>query len=448
MRLLDLTPELFAHVIHELVAEVGICDSFRYRRVCKLFAAEIFRNVVQTCPVYAFHTEVEPPRRSYLRSVDTPGQRFQRLFSVHGHVIMQQRLLGPHKFQSRVAKCLDDVFEAILLLEGSGSSEIRRSYAHDIGTAVLSSLKKNACWAMTQDNLKTFSADEFYQSSENSPRLFLPVAAAAVGSLSLFQQIISCDDDILNQPWPFHSPLSAAVANCHLEVIKHILQLYTKRLARLHAEGVMSGEIHLRQTVHHAVMDGIDACQPDATALVFAWVLENKGGPIYERLRRSFLVIMRCCINHRQPQIAYSAVTLFSNEGEPTFPESLKGYLLEKDDGSVLRHFYQAGLLDIGIFQHAPLVAGVLPPVGQCLFDMILQLGANIDDLFPDTLTGKSLLWHAVDSGNEQRVRFLLEHGADPDASTGDGSPLQVAKGHGQQSIVDTLLRAKELRNK
>lgn len=45
MQLLDLPPELFQHIVHDLVSVVGVSEAWKYRWLCRTFAAEISHDV-------------------------------------------------------------------------------------------------------------------------------------------------------------------------------------------------------------------------------------------------------------------------------------------------------------------------------------------------------------------------------------------------------------------
>jgi ankyrin repeat protein len=76
------------------------------------------------------------------------------------------------------------------------------------------------------------------------------------------------------------------------------------------------------------------------------------------------------------------------------------------------------------------------------LVKLLLSNGAQIDAIINQE-QGVTALWHAANCGNEEDVRFLLDHGADPESQRGWRSPMQVAKERGRQNIIELLLAAR-----
>ena len=72
----------------------------------------------------------------------------------------------------------------------------------------------------------------------------------------------------------------------------------------------------------------------------------------------------------------------------------------------------------------------------ECL-DKLLEAGASANSL---DFTGTSAINYAISSNNEFCVRILLEHGADPNAPTGDGVRQAILKGNVNGAILQVLI--------
>ena len=88
------------------------------------------------------------------------------------------------------------------------------------------------------------------------------------------------------------------------------------------------------------------------------------------------------------------------------------------------------------------------------VLQILLEAGADVNDMEPDpkgrplrgmlsrrrTMESGTPLHAAVGAENIRTVRFLLEHGADPQAPSWSGhSPLQVAVSHKLEDIAELL---------
>ena len=82
--------------------------------------------------------------------------------------------------------------------------------------------------------------------------------------------------------------------------------------------------------------------------------------------------------------------------------------------------------------------------------ETLMQRGANIDAAPHsfESLSGFPPLWTAAEAGRPQSVKWLLEHGADPNRPTSDSWPLAAAEQRlAEATEVISILKAHGAKN-
>lgn len=379
---------------------------------------------------------------------------FKRLFIQYGAVILRSRLAGLSAFSSPVALWAKELVEILVDMEGSGAEAVRDAYAADICASIAVNLRERAYDAIVLDSNWVGRYDsqklEFDKSAEHFPHL-LPAAAAAVGNVELFQATIAPAFDPLEAAYPFKSALTAAAATGKTKVMEKV---FGQLSVALDADAT-SGNLRVTTKVAAPLYDALRACihasRPAAAEAIYDFLLRTQNQCLDKYIASRKEKLMRLCIEYGEPRTADCVIGFI---GGGKFSIALCQYLFSHGDGSVLRLLIEKGYIDPNMAKcfvdHSHLSTTTPLAVelnANCihLFETLLSGGADIDGT-PDIHLGVSLLWHAANAGNEDRVKFLLGHGADPESHEDWRSPLQVAKERGRAEITDMLLEAKQAR--
>ncbi|KAF2115906.1 hypothetical protein BDV96DRAFT_60916 [Lophiotrema nucula] len=111
MELLDLPPELFQHVMHQLVSVVGVRAAWRLRPVCRTFAAEIRQDVVANQPLHVFH-----------------HYRANVLFDKVAATVLFNRIVKPLDVDPTIPNKIKDTVEALLQHVSDNTASVRDQY--------------------------------------------------------------------------------------------------------------------------------------------------------------------------------------------------------------------------------------------------------------------------------------------------------------------------------
>ncbi|KAF1938608.1 hypothetical protein EJ02DRAFT_436992 [Clathrospora elynae] len=420
MGLLDLPTELFQRIVGYLVSDVGPLNVAEYRLISKMFASEIQEEMLVRQPLIAYSGSgsKEPGHAE----TQTYYARFEQLFARYGGTILGHKVLQKHKNSPPIIHYLKELTESVFCLYGQATDELQKQYTIDICTAFSSVYWKQFHWRIFLAN----PSDMKEPSTEDD----LPAALAAVGEIQPLLDMIAGDiDRLLADCSSLPSPLDAAAACGQTEVVRAILDRVAQNL-RSDADQYSATNQHLQSALVSATRKGARQC---ADIIVNFLQCDEKLSLRSYHVRRHCLRQVDTGLVRRFLLCTRDAKLHSDNWSCGLAPEEFELIFLN-GSCSVLRALLQDGFVDPHHFGDTTPLTVAVRNHRYDLARVLMQNGAHVDGV---SKTGKPVtaLWHAAKAGYRgygtnrlPGVRFLLQHGADPDIHGDWRSPLRAAE--------------------
>ncbi|KAH7371707.1 hypothetical protein BKA66DRAFT_469322 [Pyrenochaeta sp. MPI-SDFR-AT-0127] len=445
LKLLDMTPEIFAHIIHLLVEDVGVFNAFQYRPVCKTFAAEIFYNVISLRPAESFRV----PEGISMVQHRSRRDLSKRFLEAHSYSFLRARVEAANGFHSHLITLARDVADALLRYEGSHSNSLRSRYRDDICKSFLANSQDTCLYdRLLLDKRSGFKTDLRYADMmPNVQEFLLTATAAAVGSQKTLDFFSTVGCPRYTYMYPYSNLLCAAVGSGKICTTRSLLELIRDALKRMtglfpftRAQWIEIGRVqwfqpwHFQDAISITIREGFT----EIGQLLYEFLAEHPEANSRTHDIRSATMIE--CLERDNVDLIYPALRCLHNGALKFANEDLR-YLFNRGNGKVLHRLIHDGLVNAHRSNSTTPLKVVLDNKKYCHAKVLLDFGVDIDGT-PYANGGVSVLWHAVQSGNTEHVKFLLDHGANPESHEGWRSPLKEAKKRGRKNIIELLQNA------
>jgi hypothetical protein len=373
----------------------------------------------------------------------------QPLFRQHGAEILQHRLAGPQAFSSTLASWARDLVNILAEKEGSGSLEIRKSYRADVCKALVAHLGDPHLAAVLdpesfEEGIRSIYRSEFRKTKATFPESLLPFAAAAVGNQEIFKDTIEEGFDMHSYGYPFWNVRSAVASTGHIGMMDFLLERWTTQSGHDltdHWHGMCI------EPFAPAIAFAIRASHPKVVQMIYDFVARLQDPVLTKEMKDYDPYFMSMCAEFCEPHSADCVRGFALDAVDVRVSFAVAKVIFTVGNGEVLRHLLQKGSIDPNRMikcsrrdtYTSPLEIA-LDANRRDLFKLLLDCGADVGGT-PDGLAGAkvSLLWHAANRGDVDRIKFLLSHGANPRSHEGWRTPLQVAKERGVEEIIGLL---------
>lgn len=396
-----------------------------------------------------------------------------RFVKRYGAVIMRNRVEVPNGFSSDLLTWAKDMVEALLRVQGSESEVTRKQYTKDLCQSIAANVSGQVLRKLLIGQSQNISSqvlpgviinrpqDVFVppldEITSKSPGTLFIAAAAATGNSSIVRQSLETSDThLFRNCSPFRNILAAAAGSGKVEVMEIILDQFSFAFIR---KQQLADTIHRKRVRLKVFKDRLkDALhvaffgrQKDAGEMLLLYLsrrpefsgydfphLQNYRGNTTEKF--AFGECVRC----DNSELICSTLR-FKYGG--TLKASQNDYIciLNQAATEILKRLLIQGLVDPNHVKSTTPLMNAIRNHNYRVAKILLKNGADIDGTSKGE-DGVTALWHAANAGDKSAVKFLLEHGADPDSNVGWRSPLQAAKDRGHDVIINLLCEAKEAR--
>lgn len=458
MRFNELPAEIVIKIIYALTDGVGVILAFRYRSINKLFAAEIFKNVVTYQPgeSFALPDDLDVGFKENAR-IDL---QMNKLFSLHGRRILLARVLELRGFPSPLFDWIRAAAKQLANARRMNSKALYKIYVNNICTSVAANMDGGLHRALFPgswlgDNLVLA---EFFEKTYGP---LLVHAAVAVGDTKVFEELSAKHSAYhMRYSGPFKDVLTAAVGAGKITIAENI---FKKILGQTSSTG-----------------PGVDCHSYTPTTVPSRRhpSLANLSGRLYNVVeiairihqngfaQRTYAIMQQCsawqlslgwwntrwkeeCIRSSNTEMFYSLLR-YNNTDKPD-SNDVK-YMLHQGSGRVLENLLRDGRVDPHVLDNTtPLQVAFERNPRHSNIRLLLRYGADIDaaiDAVRVSGRAASLLFQAVDQGDEERVALLLSYGADPEPEGHAGwSAISLSLERKHDDITKMLMEAKAQRN-
>ena len=354
------------------------------------------------------------------KAIAVDNARFEKLFAQHGGTIIAHEVFRRQKNPLPVIEHLKELTEAVLRLKGSATDELRKQYTLDICTALSSVFWKQLRWRLF---LRDYSMIRPPSIQDD-----LPAALAATGNTKLLQDFTSPRKTYLTDTCScLPSPFESAAACGQTEVTQMILELAINEPLHFSTQG------RVRYCTMDALYFAVRKGQKQTADLIFD---SRCGSP-------NLFVLFSQCISYQDIGLICKALTYRKTISVPDttlesptigLTEAQMLALFQSGSCSILRALLRDGFIDPNHWADTTPLTLAIQNHRYDLARVLLQNGAHVDGV-PKVGTPLTPLWHAAKDGyvgygskSFPGVRFLLQHGADPDTQEDSRSPLRVAQ--------------------
>ena len=404
MGLLDMPPEIFQHIVHDLVSAAGPGEAWKYRTLCRIFAAEIAHDVFAKSDKDDFKTTKD--RRLLERGLD---------------IFLLNRLDLPRDVDPAVLAKLTGMLDYLVQEVGLQGKDARSSCAEDLCHGLVTVVEPSRIIDAMSGRGPVYEA---WQTSTLNVHDQL-LAAIACEEYAVVKKVLpqSSATDIPTAASRLCTPLALAVGGrafkdtdripVDQELLSLVLEFFTSLKLGTQAEqalfrDIVTGE-RPRHDISNAVLDVVKYGDRDMLTVLLNFYTHHQLRPTRSMFNKWFLAAT-CCHNEEMAQLLID----FAPKGK-----SLINYrnLLEACQGN------------------ATIIKATLSQLNL----------ADIDAGKIYTIP----LFVAVRSGNLAAVEIMLDAGADINISVAGNipslnkhflSPLDVALYHKNNAIVQCLL--------
>jgi hypothetical protein len=337
--------------------------------------------------------------------------RFEKLFARHGGMIIAHEVIQRQKTPLPIITYLRELIDAVLQLEESAiTDELRKQYTMNICTALSSIYFKQVRWRLFLRD----SSEIRRPSIEDD----LPAALAATGKFQVLlarypnRLVASCDC--------LPSPLEAAAACDRASIVQSILDGILKQ--------AMRDDRHFKTFA--ALMAAMRNSARQTGFILLDYILTNP------RLAMGSTRLLKESVKHADAGFVMRILERRRQDSPPGGLTTIEArHVLKESSCSVLRTLLSRNYMEPNYLDDTTPLTLAIQNHRYDLAKTLLQAGAHVDGV-PKTGKLVTALWHAAKMGyrgfGDNRlpgIRFLLQHGADPDIHGDWRSPLKVVEG-------------------
>ncbi|KAF2125628.1 ankyrin [Dothidotthia symphoricarpi CBS 119687] len=423
MKLLELPPELFSQIVHELVLEVGVCEAFQYRLTCRSFARFLYKEIIFYQPDQSYYDHfLRWPREGL-----TWGQRptLSELVKKFGATILAARLIAPYGFGGILVAWLTSVVQETSRFDDGVSTFTKEQCSANICNAL------GPCGVLYDylTNKGLVIPKEYHGS--------VPAAAAAAsGNVAALRKIL-LDNVKRGVPLrPLGASIVVAAVSGQADVLRELL-LYAGSIIKPPAS-LLNGAMKAVIRQNHLECAELLFSYQQSTNLCIITMRSYQNDCFVTGSRQMLDIIQK---EKRQPNFSLH------------LDELQKINALSKATPELFRLLLQDGLIKpnsaLDIYcGHKTALGVALSNDRYDIARMLIEHGADVNMRPPSAPLGVTALWHASNDGDIDAVRFLLDHGAEIGYKTGDSCcPIEAATERGHTEILALLLDAKAARN-
>jgi hypothetical protein len=344
--------------------------------------------------------------------------RFEKLFARHGGTFIAHEVLRRQKKPLPIITYLRELTDAVLKLEEDlpVTDKLRKQYTIDICTALSCVYYKQLRWRL-------FLRDPS-EIQEPSIEDDLPAALAAIGKTQLLLDRYATKPKRLATGGScLPSPLEAAAACNHAELVRRLLARIMNPDEALYSYNTTLSALvaAMRKTAYQSGCILLDH--------LFARPGVNLGTQrmLKEGLKHTDAGFVKLILEARRQENNFGSTTGL------TMQETR--HVLKEGSPSVLRFLLSSKYIDPNYFDDTTPLTLAVQNHRYDLASILLQHGAHVDGV-PKTGKLVTALWHAAKMGYRgygnnrlPGIRFLLQHGADPDIYGDRRSPLRAVEG-------------------
>jgi hypothetical protein len=340
--------------------------------------------------------------------------RFEKLFARHGGTVIGHEVLRRQKSPLPIVVYLEKLCGAVMKMEEGPVTDLderRKKYTLDICTALSSIYFKQVRWRL-------FLRDD----SEIQQPLIdddLPAALAATGKTQLIlNRYANNPKGLLASCSCLPSPLEAAAACNQTDLVRSMLDVIP--------------EVHMTADRHRSIFSALVSAMRVSAAqsghmLLFHYLSRRRATPrlLKEAVKYADVGFVVVILQNRQQQVPpQTGLTIQETR-----------HVLKEGTPSVLHTLLSHHYIDPNYLDDTTPLTLTIQNHRYDLARVLLQHGAHVNGV---PRTGKLVtpLWHAAKMGfrgyGDNRlpgIRFLLQHGANPDIHGDWRSPLRAAEG-------------------
>ncbi|KAJ4360814.1 uncharacterized protein N0V89_001381 [Didymosphaeria variabile] len=404
--LLDLPPEVFQRVVHELVSDVGVVEAWKLRGVCRTFAAEIHHDIF-----------AHQPKEILLASMDTSEHMkiFQNNLTVYLRNRLNKRLDANGMLVSKIQELWDYPTETLHIQDFQKRQECAARLIEGIVSDPdplywMAFIWDEQLWPHRHNH-----ADAYMVPATAADKL---IAVVAVGEHDLIPGLFELPEN--GDYTMFSRPLVIATGNRDTEMVRTLISCYKK--------------LHPKNNTHPDIVDAIDSAiqigNVDALELLIQTC--RSWGHCYYSEKRAYRGWMQCSIIHDS---VASLDTVIENRGgrKGMLTQEVVKLICRSGKDTMINHYIEKGLLDVNkVYSHtSPLIIATHAGNVRTMATLI-SAGADVDKATSD---GTTPLFIASKKHRKGAMNYLLDNGANTDTDNWPECPKDAARNFLRQKL-------------